>query len=85
MSSGDCSLVQRLLNEGASPSDTDSEGRTTLHYAAEDGLVEMAKLLLQNGAPNLAKDKKGHTAGDLARMNGYASLALMIKYNNFLV
>lgn len=85
MSIGDCSFVQRLLNEGASPSDKNSEGRTPLHYAAEDGQVEIAKLLLENGAPNLAKDKKGHTAGYLARVDGYASLALMIQYKNFLV
>lgn len=76
-------MVQRLLGKGASPADKDPEGRTALHYAAENGLAKIAKLLLENGAPNQVKDRKGHMAGDLARMNGYGSLALMIQYNNF--
>lgn len=49
-------VVFDLLGTGAKPTAADREGRTALHYAAADGLTQMANLLLRHGARAGAKD-----------------------------
>lgn len=52
----DWPIVFELLSQGVRPTRADREGRTTLHYAAADGLTQMAALLLRHGADPSAKD-----------------------------
>lgn len=52
----DWPIVFELLSQGVSPNAPDREGRTSLHYAAADGLTQMAALLLKHGAKSDAKD-----------------------------
>jgi ankyrin repeat protein len=43
-------LVQEILDEGCPVDVRDPFGRTALHFAAEEGQVEVADILLRNGA-----------------------------------
>lgn len=52
----DWAVVFELLSDGVRPTAGDREGRTALHYAAADGLTQMAALLLRHGAEPAAKD-----------------------------
>lgn len=49
----------------------DSEGRTALHDAAEDGNADLVQLLLENGADFLLADIYGGTALHMAALHGY--------------
>jgi ankyrin repeat protein len=65
-------MVQRLLQAGANPGETDEGGHTPLHLAAYVGDAESARLLLGVGAPIGVKDKGGRTALDWATYRGHA-------------
>lgn len=67
-------IVRVLLDAGADPRDTDSDGWTALHHAAdsEDSKVDIVKLLVERGAPVEAKTDDGRTAVEIAlRLNLY--------------
>ena len=49
----------------------DVEGKTTLHYAAEGGNEQIAKLLLENGANSEIKNQAGRTALYCAAEEGH--------------
>jgi serine/threonine-protein phosphatase 6 regulatory ankyrin repeat subunit B len=55
----DLQNAESSLLRGESVHDTDSEGKTPLHHAAEYGHLEMAQLLVRYGARIDASDKKG--------------------------
>lgn len=55
----DLQSAESSLLHGESVHDTDSEGKTPLHHAAEYGHLEMAQLLVRYGARIDASDKKG--------------------------
>ena len=62
--------VNLLLQRGAKINSRGFEGHTALHEAAFFNRLEMAELLLSNGAdPNL-KDDAGKTPMDLAHLAG---------------
>ncbi len=46
----DGDLVRDLLLEGAKVNTTDEFGKTHLHYAVENGSIEIVKLLLEREA-----------------------------------
>jgi ankyrin repeat protein len=67
--------VHILLAAGADPNVCDDEGRSPLRFCADNGLLEMARLLLHCGA-----DKTIHEAGGSAGMNalGLAAYGLHV-------
>ena len=54
-------FVDRLIAHGVSANNVDWFGRTSLHYAAEDGEVAIASRLLENGADIDAVDLRERT------------------------
>ena len=53
--------------------------RTALHYAALNGLYELAEELLRMGAKTSIKDDEGNTASKLADKAGYRAIVLLIE------
>ena len=72
------SVVQLLLEEGASLSAEDTAGATPLHYAALQRHEVVAHLLLDNGAAVSAVDKGGGTALHCAAYHGFEDVALLL-------
>ena len=60
-------VLNALLRKGAFVSDTDSNGKTPLHIAAERDNLYAAKLLIKWGAKKSAEDIKGKTPFDYAK------------------
>lgn len=54
---GDSDYLIRLLSNGMDPNLKDYDYRTPLHVAAAEGLLFMAKLLLEAGANVFIKDR----------------------------
>ena len=63
---GDIKQVEQLLAEGTDPNQTDDDGYSALHAAAENGHLAVVKLLINQGA-NIAY-KGEYTALQLAEM-----------------
>lgn len=82
---GKASAVKLLLDKGANVNATNDDKQTPLIYLAASPLVEpkdavdIAKLLLAKGAHKYAKSAKGDTALVLARKNGKADLATLLR------
>jgi ankyrin repeat protein len=70
--------LARLLKAGARVSGMDSQGRTPLHFAAEDDNVRAAEILIREGARVMAKDAAGRTPLDYAES---ASMIRLLKRN----
>lgn len=82
VSSGNIKIAKLILKKIRSNHDfqkyidlKDTEGDTPLMWAAEKGLVDMTKLLLNNGAAVDLKNKIGMTALDWAIKNGHNEVA----------
>ena len=58
----DIKNVRELLANGADVDAKDKNGETALHWAACDGRVDVAKILIEKGADVDAKDNHGWTA-----------------------
>jgi len=54
-----------LVENAADVNKQNEEGRTALHYAAKQGLEEMAQLLIVRGAKQTILDKHGKTPYDM--------------------
>ncbi|MBC8753485.1 ankyrin repeat domain-containing protein [Kordia sp. YSTF-M3] len=65
---GDFDTVKKMIQFGENVNKT-SNGKTPLMYAARYNRVEIASLLLKNGAKLDSKDKNGHTAIDYAKLS----------------
>ncbi|KAJ8682777.1 hypothetical protein QAD02_018569 [Eretmocerus hayati] len=73
-------VVDFLLQRGADPNDTDSDGSTAIHCAAARGHQNALLLLLHsNGNPN-AVDSRGNTALHLAADHGHDTCVRAILY-----
>ena len=57
----------------------DNEGKTALHYAVEQGDVEIISLLLDAGASFILPDKQGSNAVDAAVMSNNTNNILVVK------
>nr|XP_042905260.1 uncharacterized protein LOC107454385 [Parasteatoda tepidariorum] len=69
-----CDIIELLLTKGVEVSETDREGSTALHYAAEKGHLEIVKILIRNGANASAEvydigSKYCHIASKFGRRN----------------
>ena len=58
---------------------TDYYSYTALMWAAEDGVTESVKILLENGADIHAKNKNGRTALDLAMMGQHTEIVQLLQ------
>jgi hyperpolarization activated cyclic nucleotide-gated potassium channel 4 len=54
---GHLDFVTALLQNGANPNSADRSGRTALHIAISQGMVSMAKRLIDHGANVYAQDR----------------------------
>lgn len=59
---GHSTIVACLLDKGANALARDTEGSTSLMWAAQQGHTELVKLLLTRGTPIEARDAEGNTA-----------------------
>lgn len=67
MQTSDPEVMQLLLQHGADIHARDNNGRTALHYAAEDEHISLYSALIKEGADPNAKDNNGKTPFDLAK------------------
>jgi ankyrin repeat protein len=56
--------VAALLAGGCDPNMPDGKGRVALHYAMENGEVEISEMLLRGGGSLAIRDAKGETPVD---------------------
>ncbi|XP_024229259.1 ankyrin repeat domain-containing protein 53 [Oncorhynchus tshawytscha] len=68
-----------LLEHGALPNVATDTGLTPLHLAATEGLWECTKTLVQAGADTGARDNRGHTPLELARIWCHRRIARFLK------
>lgn len=76
---GEIEFVRRNLSEGVSANFADYDLRTPLHLAVEEGHVDVALLLLENGANYHAKDRWGTTPITQAVVQGQAEIIDLLK------
>jgi hypothetical protein len=71
--------ILNMVNQGVVPLDwRDDVGRTLLHYAAAFGMRNVAKGLVERGAPVLVFDDNGLRPRDVAMAFGYAGVLNVI-------
>lgn len=75
--------VEYFLNKGANVDAITHEGKTALHFAAEEGLIDLIKILLKYGA-NIHAKYNGDTALHIAVTYGFAEDALLYVVNTLL-
>lgn len=68
-------LLPVLLDAGAAPTEADQRGVTPLHACAMHALLGPARILLTRGADRQARDNRGRTAAEVARLLGYIDVA----------
>ncbi|QOJ78899.1 ankyrin repeat domain-containing protein [Infirmifilum lucidum] len=76
---GDYGKVKELLDRGADVNTRDKYGWTPLHYAADGGHLEVARLLLDRGADVNTRDNDGRTPLDLARAMGHKEVVELLE------
>ena len=76
---GHVSIINMLIDRGASYNTTNKEGTTALAAACHLGNVQAAEALMQRGANPNQQDKLGNSAADIARKYGYKSLVESIE------
>jgi ankyrin repeat protein len=71
-------VVELLLRYGANPNTRHLDGKTPLHFAAEEGHVAVVELLLQHGADPSSQDEDGNAALHLAARRGWGDVAYVL-------
>ena len=75
-------MVRYLIEQGKDVNETTRKSRfTALMAAACYGRIEIAKILLEHGADQEAKDSKGFTAVDFARKMNKKSILELFEYD----
>ena len=76
---GDVAAVRTLLQHGADVNAAEGDGMTALHWAAEHGDHELAKLLLEAGANPRAETRVGrHTPLHVAARGGHERVVRLL-------
>lgn len=73
--------VQALLDKGASAFVKDDDENTPLSLAAQEGMTELARVLLPHHTQVTAGNSQGKTPIELAYQNGYKDLAMGLARN----
>lgn len=76
---GDLSKLRKILDDGGNPNHTCPDGTTPLHWAAQGGHFDCAKLLLDRGARPLEFSREGRSAWGAAFQAGHRELAWAIR------
>jgi ankyrin repeat protein len=71
---GDSAAVRRLLQQGASPNTSETDGSTALHRAVEADTRDVVRVLLEAGADAKRANRYGITPLHLAAVNGNATV-----------
>lgn len=74
---GELAEVEKSLANGADVNSADEEGYSALHAAAENGYLDVVKLLVDKGAD--VQHKTQYTALELAEMAGNDDVAAYLK------
>jgi hypothetical protein len=67
--------IEKLIQRGTDVNTRDNNGKTALHYAAENGHQQTVQKLIKLGADPNIRDQEGKTAWDLAIRNGHEGTA----------
>ena len=70
--------AQVLIDAKANLNVTDAKDNTPLHYAAGYGQLEPVKMLVGAGADISLKNKDGHTAQEIAKMNAQEEIMKLL-------
>ncbi|KAI8906913.1 ankyrin repeat protein, partial [Gorgonomyces haynaldii] len=74
---GNLRQIRDMIRSGVDINQKDTFGMTALHYAAEEGHLEIVRLLLQKGA--LASvSNHGETPLQLAQDNGHSEICKLL-------
>ncbi len=74
---GEVAEVEKSLANGVDVNQTDEEGYSALHAAAENGYLDVVKLLVEKGAD--VQHKTQYTALELAEMAGNEDVIIYLK------
>lgn len=72
-------MVAALIDAGAEVNIAQHGGWTPLHQAAAHGAAALVDLLLAHGADRKARSEDGRTPAEMARANGFETLAETLK------
>jgi ankyrin repeat protein len=78
--SGNAKDIETLITLGADVNSIGEDGYTPLHYAAEQGHLDVVKVLISNGADCDLRDKNGETAQDKAEGLGINQIVEYFSY-----
>ncbi|KAL8234928.1 hypothetical protein R6Q59_021028 [Mikania micrantha] len=78
---GDDLLLQKLLERGLDPNESDNNGRTALHIAASQGNINCVLLLLDHGADPNSRDSEGNVPLWEAILGNHESVTTILKDN----
>ncbi len=74
---GEVAEVEKSLANGVDVNQTDEEGYSALHAAAENGYLDVVRLLVEKGAD--VQHKTQYTALELAEMAGNEDVIIYLK------
>ncbi|CAG9817822.1 unnamed protein product [Phaedon cochleariae] len=80
--SGDSEVVDFLLNQGVDPNETDSSGKTCVHYTVSRGHQSILLLLLNFSVNLNAIDNDGNSPLHLACLNGQENCVKALIYSS---